>query len=388
MFPVIKNINDVLPYIEDDECFVVLDKGDYKVIDYIIEHNQTFPTLSDLNSWVRRECRGVCFSPDGSIIRRGLQKFKNINQSEETLVENIDWSKPHTVMSKLDGSLIFPLDLNSGYRLGTRKGITDIALMAEKYVECNPEKKYSDFINHMIDLGYTTYFEFFCNDNMVVIDYGEPHMTALAARHTHTGVYFSQERLKEVAQQFKVPIVDTHQVDLSNPNNFINAAKQEKDCEGYVIRFDDGYTVKVKNDWYVQLHHTISGLNANKNIVRLLLDNDMDDILPMLPDRRRESMEDFSRRFWDFYSDFKKRVYDDWEDIKIKSNSNWVRKDWALEIQTKDKYIMSLFFKFLNLTNDEDCDNAIRDFIYNKTNKEIKFNEFCSWAGIDLDEQK
>lgn len=68
-FPVIRHINDVLPAIEGRDGFYVADKGDYKVINYhsIID---TFGAITDVDEAMRRECRGIKFFPDGSIMAR------------------------------------------------------------------------------------------------------------------------------------------------------------------------------------------------------------------------------------------------------------------------------------------------------------------------------
>lgn len=370
---------------EDKEEFVCIDKGDYFVFDYVLEKSDTFISRNgDYLSPSLLNMRGVAFDKSGKLCRIPLQKFFNINQNKFSMVNCIDWSKPHTVMDKLDGSLIYPVYLEDRIIFGTRKVSDDFISMVDIFLNDNQDIRYNDFTLKMRELNFTPFFEFFCQDNMIVIDYGSPMMTLLAARHLNSGEYLDQCELKKIADEYNVPIVETFDVDLSYPNNFLSYAKEEKEKEGYIIRFEDGYTVKVKNDWYVQLHHTISGLNTNRNIARLLLDNDIDDILPILPDKRRESVEIFSEQFWNFYNEFKLKIEKSWNDIKSDSNSNWSRKDWAMRIQEEDKYYMGLMFKFLDADGDLDRDKSIRDFIYSKMNKESIFDDFCKYAGFNL----
>ena len=117
-FPVIKNISDVLPAIEGRDEFVVADKGDYTIIQYSVVMSDTFPDVeTDFDEFsssvdpniakIRRECRGIAFCNEtGTIIRRPMNKFFNINEREETQLNNLDFRKEHWVDTKLDGSFI------------------------------------------------------------------------------------------------------------------------------------------------------------------------------------------------------------------------------------------------------------------------------------------
>ena len=145
MFPVINHIDDVLPHIEGDESFVVIDKGDYTLIDYVLEMSSTFPPLKDsLSAAIRRECRGICFDKSGKIIRRPFNKFFNVGQKEETLVQNMDWSIPHTVMDKRDGSMISAVHIGDSFIYGTRKAARDFVPMVRTFVDSKPDIRYDD----------------------------------------------------------------------------------------------------------------------------------------------------------------------------------------------------------------------------------------------------
>ena len=59
----IDHIDQLLPLVADRKEFLVLDQGDYKVIDYRILHGETFDHPGLL------ECRGIKFRADGSLQR-------------------------------------------------------------------------------------------------------------------------------------------------------------------------------------------------------------------------------------------------------------------------------------------------------------------------------
>src|SRR5690606_17576527 len=126
-FP-ISHINDVLPHIEGRKDFVVADKGDYTVIDYVFAGEDTFAHPACI------ECRGIKFAPDGRVLARPLHKFMNIGQTPDTQPHKIDFGQPHVIMDKLDGSMIHPAIVNGEVVFMTRMGRTDVARKAERHL--------------------------------------------------------------------------------------------------------------------------------------------------------------------------------------------------------------------------------------------------------------
>jgi len=116
-FPEIRTINDVLPHIKGCDEFIVAERDGFTVINYAVSMPDTFPPIAvaggsakmreerSLSSRIKRECRGLIFGEDGELMSRPFHKFFNINEREETLSKNIDMTRPHTVMEKMDGCL-------------------------------------------------------------------------------------------------------------------------------------------------------------------------------------------------------------------------------------------------------------------------------------------
>ena len=95
-FPEIRTIDDVLPAIEGRKEFYVTDKGYYKVINYHVNLEDTFPEIDEQDPIpaVRRECRGIMFNThSGRIIRRPFHKFFNLGERLETTrpLFKMDW---------------------------------------------------------------------------------------------------------------------------------------------------------------------------------------------------------------------------------------------------------------------------------------------------------
>lgn len=144
---------------------------------------------------IRRECRGLIFcKKTGRITRRPLHKFWNINEKDETQIDNLDFSAPHRVYTKLDGSMISPFEVEYGsgvIRWGTKMGAgTDVAMAAEVFVAEN--SKYQKFAEWCISRDITPIFEYTApGQYKIVVDYDKPMLTLLAARHMISGKYVS-----------------------------------------------------------------------------------------------------------------------------------------------------------------------------------------------------
>lgn len=186
-FPHITHIDDVLPYVEGRKEFVVADKGDYVVVNYVVAMSSTFDRD---NGWeYRRECRGLIFCNEtGKVISRPAHKFFNVSEREETDISNIDISQDHIILDKLDGSFIRPFRTADGVmRVGTKMGETDIAAMAKPFFEKNEYKAFADWC---CDNDLTPVFEFLSRKQRIVIDYGaEDQLVLLFIRHNVTGEY-------------------------------------------------------------------------------------------------------------------------------------------------------------------------------------------------------
>lgn len=203
-FPVIRNINDVLPHIEGREEFIVAEREFGTVINYMVSMPDTFGSVSigskmvkgapkefhyDHSSLIRRECRGIKFYPNGEIAARVFHKWFNIGEREETLPHNIDMTKPHTIEEKLDGSMLHPMIVGERIRWMTKMGLTEVSAQAEEYVIKNP--KYQNFAHWCIENSLTPMFEWCSLKQRIVISYPEDKLVLLAVRNNITGEYLN-----------------------------------------------------------------------------------------------------------------------------------------------------------------------------------------------------
>jgi RNA ligase len=299
-FPEINHIDDVIPHIEDWQEFKVMQKDWYTVINYMVAFEETFSLVrerSHYNMKIRRECRGLIFdTATGNLISRPYHKFFNVGEREETNLDKIDLTQPHVVLEKLDGSMIRPIPTPEGFRLGTKAGITDVAMNAEYFVADKPE--YSTFIHAMFDGGMTPIFEWCSRKNRIVVDYPEDQLILTAIRNTVKGNYLLHYNMVELAKLYNIPVVKAIAGDETDIEKIVDHIRKWDDGEGVVIRFDNGHMVKIKADEYILRHRSKEQINSEKNIIQVILNDSVDDMIPLLTPEDAQRLKDFQQKFW------------------------------------------------------------------------------------------
>lgn len=324
-FP-ITHINDVLPHVEGRPDFVVADKSDYTVIDYVFAGADTFDHPA------RLECRGLKFAQDGSVLARPLHKFFNIGEKPDTQPHVIDFGAPHVVMDKLDGSMIHPAIVNGEVVFMTRMGRTDVARKAERHL---PEVR--DWCSYVLSTGKTPIFEWTAPDNRIVVRYDDSALTLLAVRDNLTGEYWPHETLADTC----LPLVTHHSPRHTSAADFLAYARAIQGAEGFVVRFENGTWVKAKGEDYVLKHRAKDSILQEKNLLALVLSGGLDDVLPLLDDSDARAVKRYAEEVEAGIA-----LTADWIWRRVADNDNLSQKEFATTIVPKmDPIFRSLAFQ-------------------------------------------
>lgn len=286
LMPYIRNIEELLPHIKDYPEISVNTKADYVVVNYHVAFEHTFDQSIPGWEW-RRECRGLIFHKDtGNILRRPFHKFFNVGEKPDTSVEVMNTeviSRDHTVMDKLDGSMVAAFYTEGRLRLGTKAGVTDVSEKAEELVS---DKLWSN-MEEVVGLGITPIFEFVAPDNKIVVNYSEPKLILTGLRNMLLGHYMKlgDENDPWIEGVERVKIYPS----ITNFQLFASAARQETGIEGYIIRRGNNMA-KLKNEWYIQIHKTKDNLRFEHNILSIILNEQLDDLLPILDEVDKEKV--------------------------------------------------------------------------------------------------
>jgi RNA ligase len=326
-FPQIKTIDDVLPHISGREEFLVMEKEGYTVIKYAVAFEDTFQWDSNdpVGSAIRRECRGITFDAEGNLICRKFHKFFNVGEKEETQLNKINLYEPHIVLEKLDGSCVIPQPSLDGFVLTTKSGVTDISHQAEEFISDKPH--YAKFIHSMFDGKLTPIFEWVSRKNRIVVDYENDNLILTAIRNTEMGNYLPYFNMLDLAEHWNIPVVQA--VDglaVQNIELFVKQIREWEDSEGVVLRFDTGHMVKIKSDQYVLRHKTKDAINQEKNVISIILNDDVDDLIPLLTPEDATRIQEFQHAFWLAFEDVAGEIYDLYRQI----DKGQSQKDFAL----------------------------------------------------------
>ncbi len=387
-FPIIKHLDDVRPAIEGRDEFIIAERDWGYVVNYMVSMTDTFPptTVVDdmgfiqFNLWaaIRRECRGLLFHKDGTIMARRLHKFFNVNERDETQFALINFSQPHVILEKLDGSMITPVVTDAGIRWGTKMGITDVGMGAELFVVSHPQ--YEQFARWCQSMRLTPIFEWCSRKQRIVVDYPEDRLVLIALRGTETGEYKPYCDLVVLGVQFDIEVVKTYEGTAENMAHLMDETKVAEGLEGYIIRFDDGHMLKVKGEWYVRIHKTKDNLTHEKNVIDLLVTEKMDDTKAFMMDEDRKRVEEFEAAFWDGFAR-QVEAYDNYFGMVLASKLD--RKEYALKwmptIKDQDPFAAQIVFgKF----DGKDTRTMMLDMVRKHTGTQTKINAVRHlWGG-------
>jgi RNA ligase len=220
-----------------------------------------------------RECRGITFDKDGSIICRPLHKFFNIGELEETHVDNIDWSNVARVMDKRDGSMINTALVDGKIVCKTKKSFDTIqSIRALEFIKSNAN--YHQFAIYCASINHTPTFEWTSPQDRIVLKYDTDKLVLTHIRDNITGEYIFD--IEKRTDYFDIPIVEN-----LTPFNFdidwlLKKCQSEENKEGYVIQFFNGDMVKLKTPWYIGLHHSVTFIRE-RDIAKMIVDETIDD---------------------------------------------------------------------------------------------------------------
>ena len=193
--------------------------------------------------------------------------------------------------------MIRPIPTPEGFRLATKAGITDVAMNAEVFVADKPH--YATFINKCIQKGMTPIFEWCSRKNRIVVDYPEDQLILTGIRDNDTGSYVTYEIMKSYATAWNIPVVKAVDgLSVQNIDLFVKQVREWDDGEGIVLRFDTGHMVKVKADDYVLRHKSKDSINQEKNVLQTILNDSVDDLVPLLTPEDADRLKRFQGAFW------------------------------------------------------------------------------------------
>lgn len=327
------------------------------------------------------DMRGAAFvfNKDGSLYKKFLMlpKFFNLNQVENTQYDVVKDKKVLGVTEKADGSLIGFIELPNKRIIAKTIGSFDNeqTTAANKLLADDHDLRL--FCRVQLDAGCTPLFEYVSWDNRIVLKYSKPELRLIGVRHNKTGAFWS-------ARDFNLAIgvkkVESFKYTL---DELIEKSKVEENKEGWVVEFDDGQLIKIKTEWYFNLHG-IRTMNIFREdwVIKNYLEEKLDDITAQLD-------KDVDLDAFKFVDKVKDAVDVYLKNINVQVNR--LKKIYEEEYKSKWHY----FAKFNNkepffglsvvaIQKPDDYERRKIEFIINKTKHLKKAQSFVEkWTTID-----
>jgi T4 RnlA family RNA ligase len=272
--------------------------GGYNVslFNYRIAQYKDFTTPIEGENLRAFELRGLTFvfNEDGSVYRRFLllQKFFNLNQTEDTLYDAIKDYTIKEIHNKEDGSIASFIELPNGSILAKSK----MSFESEQAVGINriyrTNEAVRNFVQYTMDNDLVAVFEYVAPHNRIVLMYNTEELILLRVRDNSTGKYISLESLKDEIGDIKVAPLE----ELRSLDTLIEEKESTKDKEGWVIHAIDNdgndFFYKIKTVWYFDLHGLFtSDLYREHILVRYIIDEEIDDIITQIPPEETDALE-------------------------------------------------------------------------------------------------
>jgi RNA ligase len=231
------------------------------------------------NIWdsVTTVCRGLILDNEGNVIAKPFPKFKNLEHHKPNEIPN----EPFEVFDKMDGLLGIAFYYKGDWIMAT-KG----SFISEPAVRGTQMLKNLSILRNYPTTGlrenWTYLFEIISDENRIVCRYNFEGLVLLGAYDRETLEEIDYDTLvKSVSLYPDVKVVRKYENyrNISDIKSFIL-----QNSEGFVVRFKNGFRVKIKSDEYLRLHRILTNFSTTDIWEILSNGGDIHQYLDNVPD--------------------------------------------------------------------------------------------------------
>ena len=223
-----------------------------------------------------------------------------------------------------------------------------------------------------VENGITPLLEWISPFNQIVIAYEAAALVYLGSRVNLTGEYFFDEDVP-------FTLVPRYGNVAGNLTDYVARQRSAEGREGDIIRFADGHMLKIKNDWYVRIHKTVDKIRFDRHIVELILNEEIDDAIPMLPVVQANRVRNFEIRFWNAFGNKERYILGRFDESQMHFGND--RKAIATQYVPllEDKGVAPFIFRMLDGHNIRDL---MLDHVRKSISTNVRWDECAAWMGM------
>lgn len=356
------------------ESKFVIDGYPISVFNYRLAQYSDFTSpLVDRSEVNAYEMRGLTFvfNKDGSLYKRFLllEKFFNLNQVPESMYSVVKNYKIKFVNNKEDGSIATYIQLPNGKVIGKSKMGFDNEQSNGINRIYKSRQDVKQFVDWCLQNDIAAIFEYVSPVNRIVLRYLEEDLILLRMRNNPTGRHLD---IKNYLNQISTIRIAPFEDDYKDLDHLIEVTAKQVDKEGVIVQFNNDYIIKIKTDWYRNLHSVYTNnLYHEDKLIKLIIDEKIDDIICELKE------DDYLRvRVGEIVSIIKKCIREKIERIhdlyNVYKKLNSI-KDFAINYYNNEDFSDTMKY----VKNSEiSLEDLAKDWILKKTNRFEKARQF------------
>lgn len=254
--------------------------GEYVLLNYTAEAQYG----GDMTE-IEKTCRGLVVRTDGKITALPMPKFFNLGEPQCPALPD----EPYHIWEKIDGSLgIFWHD-GKDWRCNTRGSFDN------EYIDF-AQWRWDDTVDaQALRPNWTVMVEICMDDDINPrAAYSPEGLYLIAMRDLYSGKDFTLLEPNWYINGFRHPKLIEADID-----QLLERQAEKEGMEGWVVRYDSGFRVKVKTAWYLRMFRAMTSMSP-KRIRELMIEAGQNWLDEFPDDLRPEAMaiqEDIENRF-------------------------------------------------------------------------------------------
>lgn len=305
-------------------------EGETEVIDVFDEN------FFEVYEGFYKECRSLVIDVEKeAIVLCPFKKFRNLNECEETSLENIKKkiteAKNVEVSEKIDGSMQTANFYNGNIIMGGAQAINpeNSWRLQDGIKRIYSNSNYCRMIQE--NPNWTFIFEYVALKDAHVVKYTKEQegMYLIGIRDNLTGEQFTYNYILEIARIYNIN--KTPQVYQQTLDDVLNeTSKYTSDQREGVVLFIDGFQVKIKYDDYVKIHRILSMVSSVNLIIQHIADGTFDDLIAKIPEAYRKRTMAIKQLIYDYIFSMEEKVtyY-----LREGNNNSTNRKDFMIWVE-------------------------------------------------------